>query len=95
MAVSVKYKGETIATAKNGQTVEIDVKGHSFNDNIFVRCYGAGEGSAGGGGLSLFKNIVPTITVMQPSAMLNLGNNTIRASFSVNNINNLTITKGA
>lgn len=95
MAVSVKYKGETIATAKNGQTVEIDVKGHSFSDNLFVRCYGAGEGSASGGGASLFKNILPTITVMQPSAKLNLGNKTIRASVLVSTINNLTITKGA
>lgn len=95
MAVSVKYRGETIATAKNGQTVEIDVKGHSFSENLFVRCYGAGEVGAGSGGSSLFKGITPTFTVKQPSTKLNLGSKTVRASVSVNKINNLTITKGA
>jgi hypothetical protein len=95
MAASVKYKGETIATAKNGQTVEIDVKGHSFSDNIFVRCYGAGEVSGDSGGSSLFKNVVPTLTVKQAAVKLNLGNYAIRPSVLVNKINNLTITKGA
>lgn len=92
MAVSVKYKGETIATAKNGQTVEMDVKGHSFSENIFLRCYGAGDG---GGGSTLFRGITPKLTVKQAAVKLNLGSNTVRASVSVNKINNLTITKGA
>lgn len=43
MAVKVTYKDEVIATAQNGQTVEIDCEGHKFTENIFVESYGGGD----------------------------------------------------
>lgn len=43
MAVSIKYKGKTIATAKNGQTVELDTKDHKFTESLFVKSYGGGS----------------------------------------------------
>lgn len=47
MALRIKYKGKTIATAQNGQTVEVDSKGHKFTENMFVESYGGGgAGSA-------------------------------------------------
>jgi hypothetical protein len=42
MSVSIKYKGKTIATARNGQTVELDTKDHKFTDSLFVKSYGGG-----------------------------------------------------
>ena len=42
MALRIKYKGKTIATAQNGQTVEVDSKGHKFTENMFVESYGGG-----------------------------------------------------
>ena len=46
MAVKVTYKDDVIATAQNGQTVEIDCEGHKFTENLFVESYGSGGGVA-------------------------------------------------
>ena len=45
MAIKIKYKGNVIGTALNGQTIEIECAGHKFSENLFIESSGQGGGS--------------------------------------------------
>jgi hypothetical protein len=43
MRVVVKYKDNIIATAFNGQVIELECAGHKFTDNLYVESHGKAQ----------------------------------------------------